>query len=69
VFLNAKEETVRRTTLEELGHPQPPTPLETDNTTATGYINGTIKQKSTRAMDMHFYWVSFMYTGTQDTKI
>jgi hypothetical protein len=27
VFLNAKEGTVLRTTLEELGHPQPPTPL------------------------------------------
>jgi hypothetical protein len=27
VFINAKEGTVLRTTLEELGHPQPPTPL------------------------------------------
>jgi hypothetical protein len=26
VFLNAKEGTVLHTTLEELGHPQPPTP-------------------------------------------
>jgi hypothetical protein len=57
VFLNAKEGTFLCTTLEELGHPQPPTPLETDNTTATGYSNGTIKQKRTRAMDMRFYWV------------
>jgi hypothetical protein len=31
--------------------------LETDNTTATGYSNGTIKQKRTKAMDMHFYWI------------
>jgi hypothetical protein len=45
VFINAKEGAVLRTTLEELGHPQPPTPMETDNTTATGYSNGTIKQK------------------------
>jgi hypothetical protein len=36
VFRNAKEGAVLRTTLEELGHPQPPTPMETDNTTATG---------------------------------
>jgi predicted transposase YdaD len=57
VFINAKEGTVLRTTLEELGHPQPPTPLETDNTNATGYSNGTIKQRRTRAMDMRFYWV------------
>jgi hypothetical protein len=40
-----------------LGHKQPPVPMETDNTTATGYSNGTIKQKRTKAMDMHFYWI------------
>jgi hypothetical protein len=58
VFITAKEGAVLRTPLEELGHPQPPpTPLETDNTTATGYSNGTIKQKRTKAMDMHFYWI------------
>jgi hypothetical protein len=57
VFINAKEGAVLRTTLEELGHIQPPTPMETDNTTATGYINGTIKQKNTKAMDMNFYWI------------
>jgi hypothetical protein len=57
VFINAKEGAVLRTTLEELGHPQPPTPMETDNNTATGYSNGTIKQKRTKAMDIHFYWI------------
>jgi hypothetical protein len=56
-FINAKEGAVLRTTLEELGHKQPPTPMETDNTTATGYSNGTIKQKRTKAMDMRFYWI------------
>jgi hypothetical protein len=57
VFINAKEGAVLRTTLEELGYKQSPTPMETDNTTATGYINGTIKQKRTKAMDMCFYWI------------
>jgi hypothetical protein len=52
VFINAKEGAVLRTALEELGHTQPPTPMETDNTTATGYSNGTIEQKCTKAMDM-----------------
>jgi hypothetical protein len=47
VFINAKEGAVLRTALEELGPPQPPTPMETDNTTATGYRNGKIKQKLT----------------------
>jgi hypothetical protein len=57
VFINAKEGAVLRTTLEELGHKQPPTHMETDNTTARGYSNGTIKQKRTKAMDMRFYWI------------
>jgi hypothetical protein len=57
VFINANKGEVLRTTLEELGHPQPPIPMETDNTTATGYSNGTIKQKRTKAMDMRFYWI------------
>jgi hypothetical protein len=60
VFLSAKEATILRTTLEEMGHPhqQPPTPLQYDNTTATGYSNDTIKQRRTRAMNMRFYWVN-----------
>jgi hypothetical protein len=57
VLLNSKGGAVIRTTLEEVGHPQPTTPLQTDNTTATGDSNGKIKQKRTRAMDMRFYWV------------
>jgi hypothetical protein len=35
VFLNAREVAVRSTTLEELGHLQPPTPFQTDTTTVT----------------------------------
>jgi hypothetical protein len=76
VFINAKEGAVLRTTFEELGHKQPPTPMETDNITATGYSNGTIKQKRTNAMDMRFYWIKdrvkqgqFKFTGAQVLKI
>jgi hypothetical protein len=57
VFINTKEGAVIRTTLDELGHKQPPIPMETDNTTATGYSNGTIKQKRTKYMDIRFYWI------------
>jgi hypothetical protein len=31
--------------------------MDTHNTPATGYRNGTIKQKCTKSMDMRFYWV------------
>ena len=40
-----------------MGHPQPATPMKTDNSTATGIINKTIKQKKSKAIDMRFYWL------------
>ena len=43
LFMNAKIAIPMRITLEELGHPQPPTPIKTDNTTTNGIINGTVK--------------------------
>eukprot|EP00957_Ditylum_brightwellii_P081699 6215598-Ditylum_brightwellii.AAC.1 len=42
---------------EEMGHVQPPTPIMTDNSTACGIINRTVKQCRTRTIDMRFYWV------------
>lgn len=57
LFLNTKEGTVIRQTLQEMGHPQPATPVETDNTTACGIMNRTVKQVRSKAIDMRFYWV------------
>jgi hypothetical protein len=44
-------------TLDKLGHPQPPTPMVTDNSTASGIANKSVKQKRSKAMDMCFYWI------------
>jgi hypothetical protein len=57
LFHNGKDGCPIRTCLEELGHPQPPTPLKTDNTTADGIANDTVKQKRSKAIDMRFYWI------------
>jgi len=57
LFLNAQTICPIRTALEELGHPQPATPLQTDNNTASGIINDTVKQKRSKAVDMRFYWL------------
>jgi len=46
-----------RTTLEDMGHPQPATPIQADNACAVGLANGTVKQKRSKAIDMRFYWV------------
>jgi hypothetical protein len=43
LFANAKEGTVTRTTLSEMGHHQDATDLTNDNTTADGIINNTVQ--------------------------
>jgi hypothetical protein len=40
LFLNAQEAKVIRLVLEELGHPQSPTPIHIDNTTTVGILTG-----------------------------
>lgn len=56
-FENCKEAVGIRTTLQELGHPQPPTPVQVDNSTAYGFANKSIKIKRTKAIDMRYHWV------------
>ena len=57
LFHNGKQACPLRVCLEELGHPQPPTPIVTDNNTAAGIANDTMKQRRSKAIDMRFYWV------------
>jgi hypothetical protein len=57
LYMNAKEAVPMRITLEELDHPQPATPMRTDNSTADGIMNKTVKQKQSKSMDMRFYWL------------
>ncbi len=57
LFLNAQEAKVLRLVLEELGHPQPPTPIHINNTTTIGIVNNTIKRQRSRAMEMRYFWL------------
>ncbi len=57
LFTNMKEATILQTTLEEMGHPQPATPIQVDNSTACGIANNNIQLRRSRAIDMRFYWV------------
>mmetsp|Transcript_2562 Transcript_2562/g.5252 ORF Transcript_2562/g.5252 Transcript_2562/m.5252 type:complete len:157 (-) Transcript_2562:130-600(-) len=54
LYTNAQEAIAIRQCLIELGHPQPPTPMKMNNSTAQGILTGTIKQKQTKAIDMRF---------------
>jgi hypothetical protein len=57
LFKNCQKGAELRTTAIEMKHPQPPTPVATDNSAAESVLNGTAKQKRSRAIDMRFYWV------------
>jgi hypothetical protein len=45
LFINAKTAISMRHTLKELGHPQPPTPMHTDNKTAHDLLTNKIMPK------------------------
>jgi hypothetical protein len=57
LFYNCQDAAGLRTTAIEIGHPQPPTPVRTDNSMAYGIINGKVKQNRSKAINMQFYWV------------
>ena len=57
MFLNAKEAKIIRLTLEDLGHPQPPTPMHCDNATAAGIANNTVKRQQSRSMEMRYFYI------------
>jgi hypothetical protein len=56
-FQNAQTAAPLCVTLIELGHKQAAAPLKTDNSTAYGILNETIKQKQSKSMDMKYYWL------------
>ncbi len=57
LFLNAKEAVYLRQILTKMGHLQPRTPIQTNNTMAEGVINNKIQPKQTKVMDMCFHWL------------
>jgi hypothetical protein len=57
LFHNGKEACPLHIALTEMGHPQPATPMATDNNTASGIATDTVKQKWSKAIDMQFYWI------------
>ena len=57
LYLNACEAVYLRQILTKMGHPQPQTPIQTDNSTAEGMVNNKIQPKRTKTMDMQFHWL------------
>ena len=65
IFHNATTAIPIRRILTEIGHPQPPTPLKTDNSTASGFVYDNIHQKRSKAWDMRYYWLRDRQTQHQ----
>ncbi len=57
LYINAREAVPQRQLLKEIGHPQPPTLMQTDNSTALGVIISNIQLQQTKAIDMRFHWL------------
>ncbi len=57
LFINAKTTVSMQQTLEEMGHPQPRTPVQTDNSTTHALLTNRILSKALKAMDMRFNWL------------
>eukprot|EP00804_Cyclotella_cryptica_P017706 CCRYP_001159-RD/>CCRYP_001159-RD protein AED:0.46 eAED:0.46 QI:0/-1/0/1/-1/1/1/0/104 len=57
LYINARKAVEERNIIKELGHKQPPTPIQTDNSTAEGIVNNRVQPQHTKAMDMRFHWL------------
>ena len=56
-YINACEAVPQRQLLEEMGHPQLPRPMQTNNSAALGVVTSNIQPRRTKAMDMRFHWL------------
>jgi hypothetical protein len=57
LYINACKAIPQCQTLAEMGHKQPPTPMQIDNSTALGVVNNNIQPQRRKAMDMRFHWL------------
>jgi hypothetical protein len=70
LFINTKMAVSMQRNLEEMGHPQTCTPIQTDNSTAHALFTNKIMPKALKVMDMRFNWLhsakhrtSIVFTG------
>ena len=57
MFINTQEAIPQQMTLVEMGHPQPRTPMQTDNYAAYSVVTNNVQPRITKAMDMRFHWL------------
>ena len=57
LFINTRNAIPARYQLEEMGHKQPATPVQTDNSTAFGFVTRNINPKQTKAAAMNYWYM------------
>ena len=65
LFIDAKKAVSIHRMLEELGHQQTQTPIQTDNSIAHALLTNNILLKALKAMDMQFHWLQCRGTQNQ----
>ena len=65
LFINFRETVPAQRDIEEMGHKQPPTPMQTDNTMDHGAVTNNISSKRLKYMDMRFHWLRCQATQGQ----
>ena len=57
LYIMARKTVYIGIVLEEMGHKQPPTPLQTDSAMADAVVNRKVQPKRIKAMDVQFHWL------------
>ena len=57
LFINCQNAIIIRHALIGLGHQQKKIVVRTDNTTSTGFVNKTMKEKRSKTWDMRYNWL------------
>ncbi len=65
LFINVKIAVSMHHTLKEISHPQPQTPMQTNNSTTHTLPTNKILPKALKAMDMRFHWLGCWETQGQ----
>lgn len=56
LFISCKKAVILRSTLQDLGYPQGPTLVVSDNKCASGIASDEVTQRRSKAMDTRFHW-------------
>lgn len=57
LFINSSQAIPARRLLEEVGHKQPLTSIQTDNNTTLGFVTKHLNPKATKSTDMRYWWI------------